>query len=260
MSLFAVVSIASTSFYVLNSYLKKFVYKFSFACFKAAAVELKLVEGETSEGLIIALVVTTALLVAVMMVVKTVTCSMIPYLESVASVSIVRDVNRSPHEVMIHVINVTWLIGTVFLPGLFVTDLIIMTWIKFSFFAVEAAYAATFILLPLLIIILAFGIVFLKQTITPDKACILLSKGNKNYDKNSLPQFTTAEAGIGKAGRKESDPDSVSSYSSFGTNWSSGYGEEDLMLLAGNRFPIYTSYGATLPTTNLYNPIMALIE
>ena len=127
-------------------------------------MELKLVVGEASPELIIALVVTTSLLVAITMIVKTVTCSIVPFLESVVDVL---DVSRSPHEEMITLINVTWLMSSVVSPFLFIADMIIMIWIKFKHVTIEAAYYATAILTPLLITILIFGLIYYRQTIKP---------------------------------------------------------------------------------------------
>jgi hypothetical protein len=68
---------------------------------------------------------------------------------------------------MITLINGAFLMACVVAPSLFVVDLIIMVWIKFTHSTTEAAYAATAILSPLLIVILIFGVIYYRQTIKP---------------------------------------------------------------------------------------------
>jgi len=129
-----------------------------------ATVELQIHPKEQNSGLLTAFVITTSLLVATTMIALMLTTCILPYLQAVEKVShqldIDEEIDRSPHYRMSSLIDICWVLVSTVSLFLFTLDVILMSWIKFTYFSITASLVATAIMTPVLVLILLFGYFF----------------------------------------------------------------------------------------------------
>lgn len=128
-------------------------------------VELQINDGDANEALLTAFVITTSFLVASSMLAVMISTCVLPHIEAVAKMGMISQVGQSPHDKMIHLINLCWVLTNTVSIFLFTLDVILMSWIKFAAFSQAASIAATVIMGPILIIVLIFGIVFYRKIV-----------------------------------------------------------------------------------------------
>ncbi|RWS25457.1 ankyrin repeat and MYND domain-containing protein 2-like protein [Leptotrombidium deliense] len=134
-----------------------------------AMVEVQLDEhSKVPPTLLIAFSVCTTLLVSVHMLALMISTCILPNVEAVASVHGLTSVNESPHDRLHSYIEIAWTFSTVFGIFLFLLEIAIICWVKF--YDIEsgqkAALAATVLLIPIVVIFIAFAIHFYRSLVT----------------------------------------------------------------------------------------------
>jgi lysylphosphatidylglycerol synthetase-like protein (DUF2156 family) len=91
---------------------------------------------------------------------------------------------------MIQLIDLCWVLTNTVSLFLFTLDVILMCWIKFAYFTRAAAWAATAIMAPVLVIILVFGVVFYRKIVNhqydvSSKKCDELERMREQLDKDT---------------------------------------------------------------------------
>ena len=125
-------------------------------------MELQIRAG-TSEYLLTAFAITTAFLITTTMLSIMIATCILPHLEAVAKLNSVQLVRRSPHDALIKYIDLSWVLANTFSIFLFIVDVILLCWIKFESFDVCIAFTA--VMIPVLIILCVFSVVFYRQSV-----------------------------------------------------------------------------------------------
>ncbi|CAL8130592.1 unnamed protein product [Orchesella dallaii] len=128
-------------------------------------VELQINDDDVNPPLLCAFVITTALLVGTCMIAIIISTCILPHLEAVAKTASISDANQSPHDKMMRLIDISWVLTNSASLFFFTLDVILMSWIKYKYFSLAAAIAATVIMAPVLIIIIAFSLLFYRRII-----------------------------------------------------------------------------------------------
>ncbi|XP_011698703.1 PREDICTED: calcium release-activated calcium channel protein 1-like isoform X1 [Wasmannia auropunctata] len=131
-----------------------------------AMVEVQL-NPETSvpPEMMIAFAVCTTLLVAVHMLALMISTCILPNIEAVCNLHSISLVHESPHERLHWYIEVAWAFSTLLGLLLFLLEIAILCWVKFYDFSQVAAWSACIVLIPVLIIFLAFAIHFYRSLV-----------------------------------------------------------------------------------------------
>lgn len=131
-----------------------------------AMVEVQLDKSNrVPEGLLIAFAICTTLLVAVHMLALMISTCILPNIEAVSNIHSVNAVNESPHEKMHCYIETAWAFSTVFGILLFLCEIALLCWVKFTGYSEYAAVASTIILIPVVIIFVAFATHFYRKLV-----------------------------------------------------------------------------------------------
>jgi len=93
--------------------------------------------------LLTAFVITTACLVGTCMIAIIISTCILPHLEAVAKTATISDANQSPHDKMMRLIDISWVLTNSAALFFFTLDIILMSWIKFTYFSVGASIAGT---------------------------------------------------------------------------------------------------------------------
>ncbi|XP_046462875.1 calcium release-activated calcium channel protein 1-like isoform X3 [Daphnia pulex] len=107
----------------------------------------------------------TTMLVAVHMLALLISTCILPNMEAISNLHILSLVNESPHEKMHMYIELAWGCSTVLGILLFMVEVAILCWIQFYSVLKEAAYVATAILVPFVILFIWFAIIFYRNLV-----------------------------------------------------------------------------------------------
>lgn len=136
-----------------------------------------MVESDTknvNEGLLIAFSVCTTLVVAVHLLALMISTCVLPNIEGVLSQNELNSVHESPHFRMRYYIDIAWMLSTFIGILLFLVDIAILGWIRFSKVETStgkyktttgAATSSTVIIMPAIIIFIIFAILFYRELI-----------------------------------------------------------------------------------------------
>ena len=127
-------------------------------------VEAQIEEG-VPDGLLIAFSVCTTLLVAVHLLALMISTCILPNIEAVSNVHNVTAVSESPHDKMHWYIELAWIFSTGVGILLFLAQMAILAWVRFHSFSNKAPIASTAIIIPAIVIFLAFAVHFYRQLI-----------------------------------------------------------------------------------------------
>jgi len=116
--------------------------------------------------MLVAFAICTTLLVAVHMLALMISTCILPNVETVCNLHSIALVNESPHEMLHWYIEVAWAFSTLLGLILFLLEIAILCWVKFYDLNQAAAWSACIILIPVLIIFLAFAIHFYRSLAT----------------------------------------------------------------------------------------------
>jgi len=117
-------------------------------------------------GMLIAFSVCTTLLVAVHMLALMISTCILPNIETVCNLHSISLVHESPHERLHWYIEIAWAFSTLIGLVLFLIEIAILCWVKFYDLSQAAAWSACIVLIPVLIIFLAFAIHFYRSLMT----------------------------------------------------------------------------------------------
>ncbi|XP_067134343.1 calcium release-activated calcium channel protein 1-like [Centruroides vittatus] len=129
-----------------------------------------MVEAQISDdlpnGLLIIFSICTTLLVSVHLLALMISTCILPNIEAVASINGLATVSESPHDTMHYYIEASWIFSTVFGIFLFLTEIAILCWIKFVSFSTYAALAGIALLIPFILLFVAFAIHFHRKLVS----------------------------------------------------------------------------------------------
>uniref|UniRef100_G3PDM4 Calcium release-activated calcium channel protein 1 n=1 Tax=Gasterosteus aculeatus TaxID=69293 RepID=G3PDM4_GASAC len=132
-----------------------------------AMVEVQLErDHEYPAGLLIAFSACTTVLVAVHLFALMVSTCILPNLEAVSNVHNLNSVHESPHERMHRHIELAWAFSTVIGTLLFLTEVMLLCWVKFLPLKSAAAIASTCIMVPFGIVFIMFAIHFYRTLVS----------------------------------------------------------------------------------------------
>lgn len=125
-------------------------------------------ENQIPEGLLIAFAITTVLLISVHMLALMISTCILPNVEAIANLPYQKQktVFESPHLSMNSIVDVAWWFSTVLGILLFLVEIMILCWVKFYVFTKTAAWVATAILIPIMLIFMSFAAHFYLKLVT----------------------------------------------------------------------------------------------
>ncbi|XP_055534559.1 calcium release-activated calcium channel protein 1 [Wyeomyia smithii] len=132
-----------------------------------AMVEVQLNEDtKVPPSMLIMFAVCTTLLVAVHMLALMISTCILPNIETVCNLHSISLVNESPHERLHWYIETAWAFSTLLGLILFLLEIAILCWVKFYDVNTTAAWSACIVLIPVLVIFVAFALHFYRSLVT----------------------------------------------------------------------------------------------
>ncbi|XP_030388612.1 calcium release-activated calcium channel protein 1 isoform X2 [Scaptodrosophila lebanonensis] len=132
-----------------------------------AMVEVQLNnDTQVPAGMLVAFAICTTMLVAVHMLALMISTCILPNIETVCNLHSISLVHESPHERLHWYIETAWAFSTLLGLILFLLEIAILCWVKFYDLSQPAAWSACIVLIPVLIIFLAFAIHFYRSLVT----------------------------------------------------------------------------------------------
>ncbi|XP_015178946.1 PREDICTED: protein orai-2-like [Polistes dominula] len=126
-----------------------------------AMVELQINDPTAvPEWLFVMFAVCTTVLVSVHIFALMISTYLLPNVEAISKLQVSRLVTESPHERMRGFIELAWAFSTVLGLFLFLVEVAILCWVKFWDYSFTAATASTIIVIPVLIVFVAFAVHF----------------------------------------------------------------------------------------------------
>ncbi|XP_014477062.1 PREDICTED: calcium release-activated calcium channel protein 1-like [Dinoponera quadriceps] len=126
-----------------------------------AMVELQINEPTAvPEWLFVMFAVCTTFLVSVHIFALMISTYLLPNVEAISKLQVSKLVTESPHERMRGFIELAWAFSTVLGLFLFLVEVAILCWVKFWDYSFTAATASTVIVIPVLIVFVAFAVHF----------------------------------------------------------------------------------------------------
>lgn len=132
-----------------------------------AMVEVQLNDSsKVPKNVLVAFAVCTTLLVAVHMLALMISTCILPNIDAICSLDSISLVHESPHERLHWYIETAWAFSTLLGLLLFLCEIAILCFVKFYDFSMMAAWSASVVLVPVLIIFLAFAIHFYRSLVS----------------------------------------------------------------------------------------------
>ncbi|KQS62053.1 uncharacterized protein LOC6546716 isoform X1 [Drosophila erecta] len=117
-------------------------------------------------GMLIAFAICTTLLVAVHMLALMISTCILPNIETVCNLHSISLVHESPHERLHWYIETAWAFSTLLGLILFLLEIAILCWVKFYDLSPPAAWSACVVLIPVMIVFMAFAIHFYRSLVS----------------------------------------------------------------------------------------------
>lgn len=159
-------------------------------------VELQINEPTAvPEWLFVMFAVCTTILVSVHIFALMISTYLLPNVEAISKLQIARLITESPHERMRGFIELAWAFSTVLGLFLFLVEIAILCWVKFWDYSFMAAMASTTIVIPVLIVFVAFAVHFYHSLVVYKCETSItdmeeLEKIKKNLDNVTIQQST----------------------------------------------------------------------
>lgn len=132
-----------------------------------AMVEVQINSGTAvPQEVLVAFAICTTLLVAVHMLALMISTCILPNIEAICALHSISLVHESPHERLHWYIETAWAFSTLLGLLLFLCEIAILCWVKFYDFSRTAAWSASVVLIPVLVIFLAFAIHFYRALVS----------------------------------------------------------------------------------------------
>ncbi|XP_077284045.1 calcium release-activated calcium channel protein orai [Arctopsyche grandis] len=132
-----------------------------------AMVEVQLNnDSNVPKGMLVAFAICTTLLVAVHMLALMISTCILPNIDAIGNLHSISLVHESPHERLHWYIETAWAFSTLLGLLLFLLEIAILCWVKFYDLSPMAAWSACVVLIPVLIVFLAFAIHFYRSLVT----------------------------------------------------------------------------------------------
>lgn len=122
-------------------------------------------EMQVPQAMLITFTICTTLLVAVHMLALMISTCILPNIDAVCSLNSVNFVHESPHERLHWYIETAWAFSTLLGLILFLFEIAILCWVKFWEISPIAAWSACIVLIPVLIIFIAFAVHFYRTMV-----------------------------------------------------------------------------------------------
>lgn len=165
-----------------------------------AMVEIQ-IDEKIPIGLLITFAVCTVLLIAVHMLALMISTCILPNVEAVANLHFQtsKTVFESPHMKMNAIVELAWGFSTVLGILLFLVEIAILCWVKFYSLSHAAAWTATGLLIPIMVIFIAFAAHFYLKLVSHKSE--VYEDGIKELEllKDQL-EIEDAEEGVGSHG------------------------------------------------------------
>lgn len=131
-----------------------------------AMVELQIsTDNKIPSPVLVTFAIITTLLVAVHMLALMISTCILPNIEAICSLDTINLVEESPHERLHWYIETAWAFSTLIGLLLFLAEIAILCWIKFTSIDETAAWSGSVILIPILFVFLAFAIHFYRSLV-----------------------------------------------------------------------------------------------
>merc|ERR1719195_905492 len=126
------------------------------------------IDDVVPESLMILFAVSTVLLIAVHMLALMISTCVLPNVEAVANLHFQtqKTVFESPHGTMNFIVELAWGFSTVLGILLFLVEIAILCWVKFYSKSQKVAWVATGLLIPIMIVFIAFAAHFYLKLVT----------------------------------------------------------------------------------------------
>ncbi|XP_033254446.1 calcium release-activated calcium channel protein 1-like [Drosophila miranda] len=134
---------------------------------QVAMVEVQLDhDTKVPPGMLVAFAICTTMLVAVHMLALMISTCILPNIEVVCNLHSISLVHESAHERLHWYIETAWAFSTLLGLILFLLEIAILCWVKFYDLSPPAGWSACVVLIPVMIIFLAFAIHFYRSLVT----------------------------------------------------------------------------------------------
>ena len=161
-----------------------------------AMVEIQ-IDKEVPQPLLITFAVCTVLLIAVHMLALMISTCILPNVEAVANLhyQTQKTVFESPHMTMNSIVELAWGFSTVLGILLFLVEIAILCWVKFFTLSPKVAWVATGLLIPIMIIFIAFAAHFYLRLVSHKSEVYASDIKELETLKDQLLQDPDVEAG-----------------------------------------------------------------
>lgn len=117
-------------------------------------------------SVLVAFAICTTLLVAVHMLALMISTCILPNIDAICSLDSISLVHESPHERLHWYIETAWAFSTLLGLLLFLAEIAILCYVKFYDISETAAWSASVVLIPVLIIFIVFALHFYRSLVT----------------------------------------------------------------------------------------------
>ncbi|XP_053983814.1 calcium release-activated calcium channel protein 1-like isoform X1 [Hylaeus volcanicus] len=162
-----------------------------------AMVELQINEPTAvPEWLFVMFAVCTTVLVSVHIFALMISTYLLPNIEAISKLQVSRLVTESPHERMRGFIELAWAFSTVLGLFLFLVEVAILCWVKFWDYSFTAATASTIIVIPVLIVFIAFAVHFYHSLVVYKCESSVSDMNELESIKRNLDNVTMAQSSV----------------------------------------------------------------
>ncbi|XP_012541736.1 calcium release-activated calcium channel protein 1 [Monomorium pharaonis] len=162
-----------------------------------AMVELQINEPTAvPEWLFVMFAVCTTFLVSVHIFALMISTYLLPNIEAISKLQVSRLITESPHERMRGFIELAWAFSTILGLFLFLVEVAILCWVKFWDYSFTAATASTVIVIPVLIVFVAFAVHFYHSLVVYKCESVVSDMKDLESIKRNLDNVTIGQTNV----------------------------------------------------------------